>query len=106
MVSNALLKSNCSSKVARFLSLPMQFSSVNLSSAECELWYFLYPVWLGSKIFDLLKYAITWSGKSFSSTFEKKLNSAIGRKSDGDVGASDFFSASIRTFFHHDGKIP
>ena len=106
MVSNALLKANCSSKMVHFRFLPMRMSSVNLSCTDCVLWYFLNPVWLGSKIFDLFKYAITWSWTSFSSTSERKLNSAIGRNSDSDDGTADFFSASMRAFFHDDGKIP
>ena len=105
MVSNALPKWNFS-KVSHYLSLPMRMSSLNLSSADCVLWYFLNPVWLKSKIFDLLKYANTWSWTSFSSTFERKPNSAIGRKSDGDDGTGKFFSASMRAFFYGDGKIP
>ena len=57
VVSNALLKSNCSyRRVASFLPIPMRISFVSLSRADCVLRCFLKPTWKGSRIIKWLKW--------------------------------------------------
>ena len=55
MVSNALLKSNSSSIVSSFLSMPVLTSSASFSSVVCVEWCRLKPVCRGSKILFFVK---------------------------------------------------
>ena len=101
-LSKALEKSNYNKSVANFFSLPILISSVSLISAEWVLWYLQNPVWNGSKSFDLFKKLTTWSWASFSRTFDKKYNKAMGLKSDVDDGTGTFLRVVIQDFFQVD----
>ena len=70
-------------------------SSVSLSSAVWVLWYFLKPVWEGSRIFAVAKKCTTWSYTNFSRTLERKHSKAIGRKMAEDEETGIFFIAMI-----------
>ena len=51
-------------------------------------------------------YSDSCSCISFSRTLERKHSRAMGRKSDGDVGADFFFSRNNCAFFQASGKTP
>ena len=83
-----------------------RMTSASLSNAVWVLWYFLKPIWNGSRIFAMARKSISWSYANFSRNFERKYNRAIGQKSDKDEGSGFFLSAMIRDLLQTGGKTP
>ena len=71
--SKALLKSNCSMRMASRFPLPTRMSPVSLSSAVLMLWYSLKPVWKVSRIFAVAKKFTTLSYANFPEPWKENI---------------------------------
>ena len=82
--SKAFEESNWSNSVTSLLFLSVWISLVCFIKVDLVLWNLWKTVLYKSRILDFDKKLVTWSWASFSRTFDKIHNRAIGQKSEGE----------------------